>query len=228
MPEPFADVMMRLRGTEAPGSLLFVGMNYRDHQTEAPLPIPSEPAFWGKLPNAVIGDGDPIVLPADRPSRFDYEGELAVVIGERAKHLSEADALDCVYGYTIVNDVTDRGVQLDQGQLILGKGGDGCCPIGPVVAAREELPDPDQLTITTTVNGEVRQHSGTSALVFSVPELLAFVTRYVTLRPGDVISTGTPAGCGAFLHPPSYLQSGDRVTVEIGGIGRLSNPVAAA
>lgn len=210
------------------GKLLFVGLNYLDHQQETNLERPSEPSVFAKLPSTVIGDGEPIVVPAGRESRVDYEGELAVIIGNPAREVDAARALDHVLGYTIVNDVTDRGVQFDHGQLILGKGIDSFCPIGPVVALREEIEDPGQLEVTTRVNGEVRQQASTALMIFPVAELLSYISRFTTLEPGDIVSTGTPAGCGAFADPPTFLQPGDEVSVAIEGIGELRNPVVAA
>lgn len=231
MAVPIAEALAGLnadRGASPAGKMIFVGLNYQDHQAETPLAAPTEPAIFAKLPNAVIGDRDPIVIPAGRESRVDYEGELAVIIGRRASGLTVENALEHVYGYTILNDVTDRGIQFDHEQLILGKGIDTFCPLGPVVALAEEIPDPGDLQLTTRVNGEVRQQASTALLIFSVPELLAFITRFASLEPGDIVSTGTPAGCGAFADPPTYLQPGDEVSVAIEGIGELRNPVVAA
>jgi 5-carboxymethyl-2-hydroxymuconate isomerase len=225
---PLAEAFLRLRGSESPGSLIFVGLNYSDHQAETPLPAPGEPAIFAKLPNAVIGDGDPVVVPAGRESRVDYEGELAVLIGRRTARIEAGEALSHVFGYTIVNDITDRGVQFDRDQLILGKGIDTFCPLGPSVALADEVGDPGDLRLTTAVNGELRQDASTSTLIFSISELIAFISHFVTLQPGDVVSTGTPAGCGAFRDPPTFLQPGDEVVVAIEGIGELRNPIVAA
>lgn len=211
-----------------PGKQIFVGVNYTDHVDELPPPwkMTEEPFFFSKLQSAIIGPGDDIQLPTPTAS-VDYEVELLVVIGERASKVTLENALDHVFGYTIVNDVTERAVQATDNQLTWGKGFDTFCPQGPSVVLTDEIPDPAGLDIWTTVNGEERQRSNTSALIFSIPDLLARITRGITLEPGDVLSTGTPAGCGAYKTPPLFFAPGDVVTVGVDGIGELSNAIVA-
>lgn len=209
-----------------PGKILCCGVNYASHKEENPgAVLPTEPFFFSKLPSALIGPDDEIVKP-DPATQLDYEVELALIIGKRARHLSENDALSVVYGYTILNDVSARDVQFTDNQITLGKGADTFCPLGPTVVTSDELPDPQALTVSTVVNGEQRQHESTAEMLFPVTSLLAYLTRTVTLEPGDVVSTGTPGGVGYFMTS-GMLQPGDKVEMEISGIGRLANPVVA-
>jgi 2-keto-4-pentenoate hydratase/2-oxohepta-3-ene-1,7-dioic acid hydratase in catechol pathway len=219
----------RLAPLQRPANQLFVGVNYRDHVAELPPPwkMTEEPFVFSKLSSSIIGPGDPIRLPSDDAS-VDYEAELLVVIGERASKLTPENALDHVFGYTIVNDVTERAVQATDNQLTMAKGMDTFCPMGPSIVGTDEIEDPSELEIWTTVNGEDRQRSNTNQLIFSVVDLLVSLTRTVTLQPGDTISTGTPAGVGAFRKPSVFLAPGDVVTVGVQGIGELTNPVIAA
>jgi 2-keto-4-pentenoate hydratase/2-oxohepta-3-ene-1,7-dioic acid hydratase in catechol pathway len=212
----------------APGKMLFVGANYRDHIEEAPLEMqimPTEPFIFAKLPSSVIGPGEPIVIPPGPESHVDYEAELAAVIGTRCRNVAAADALAHVFGYTIVNDVSEREVQMTRSQMILGKGVDTFCPLGPAVVCSEELGDPGALRLWTRVNGELRQDTSTAAMLFGVAQIIEHIAALVTLEPGDVVATGTPAGVGVFRS--TFLQHGDTVTVGIDGIGELTNPVAA-
>ena len=211
-----------------PGKQLFVGVNYADHVAELPPPwkMTEDPFVFSKLSSSIIGPGEPIRIPTP-DAKVDYEAELLVIIGERGSHLTRENALDHVFGYTIVNDVTERAVQATDNQLTMAKGMDSFCPMGPQVVLTDELPDPSELDIWTTVNGETRQRSNTRELIFSVVDLLVYLSRTVTLEPGDTISTGTPAGVGAFRDPPVFLAPGDVVTVGIEGIGELTNPVVA-
>ena len=198
----------------APTKIVGVGLNYRAHALEMGKPLPSEPLLFLKPPSAVIGSGTPIVLPAGY-ERVDYEGELAVVIGRRARNVGVARALEYVDGFTCAMDITVRDLQKRDVQYTRAKGFDTFCPLGPVIARGL---DPSRLRLRTRLNGEVRQDSRTNDLIFSVPELVAFVSGVMTLEPGDVISTGTPPGVGP-------LAPGDVVEVEIEGIGILRNPV---
>lgn len=201
----------------SPSKIIGIGQNYRAHALEMKKPIPDEPLFFLKPPSAVIATGEAI----ERPSGFtrvQYEGELGVVIGKRGRHIAREDALSHVAGYTCVNDVTVRELQDKDGQWIRAKGFDTFCPIGPRVVAGL---DPSNLRITTRVNGVVKQDSSTSDMIFDVPTLIAFLSKYMTLEPGDVISTGTPAGVG-------NIEVGDVVEIEVEGVGVLRNPVIAA
>ncbi len=212
---------------ERPGKIVCVGMNYRDHAAEAGMEVPEQPVLFAKWPNGLIGPGEAIVLPPD-PSQVDYEAELGVVIGLRARGLRTEDALDAVAGYVCVNDVSARDLQFADGQWTRGKSLDTFCPVGPRLVPAAEVPDPQRLGIRCRVNGELLQDSSTAQMVFSVAEIVAFVSTWMTLEPGDLIATGTPAGVGFTREPPVYLRPGDEVIVEIDGLGALVNPVVAA
>jgi 2-keto-4-pentenoate hydratase/2-oxohepta-3-ene-1,7-dioic acid hydratase in catechol pathway len=213
---------------QRPGKVICAGINYHSHLDENPkATLPQRPFFFAKLPSSVVGPGDPIVK-LDRDSQLDPEVELGVVVGRTARNLDRSSALDAVFGYTVVNDVSAREWQFaPDAQFMLGKAQDGFCPLGPVVVTRDEIPDPGALRLSTTVNGERRQDSTTAECIFDVARLLEVLTRYVTLEPGDVISTGTPAGVGLFRSPQVWLQPGDEVVLEIEKIGVLRNPVVA-
>lgn len=226
-PLPLSRVRL-LAPLPAPSKILCSGLNYRSHLEENPgAVLPTYPQFFAKLPSAVIGPGDAIVIPAPG-TQVDYEVELAVVIGKTARGVKAADAYDYIYGYTVVNDVSARDVQFRDNQITTGKGFDTFCPMGPAVARRDEIPDPGALRLANYVNGERRQDGTTADMLVDVPTLLQFISARITLHPGDVVSTGTPAGVGAFRRPPAYLRPGDEVAVEVEGIGRLVNPVVAA
>jgi 2-keto-4-pentenoate hydratase/2-oxohepta-3-ene-1,7-dioic acid hydratase in catechol pathway len=207
-----------------PGKIVCVGLNYHDHAEEGGQDLPKAPLLFAKWPNTLIGDGEPIVLPEDS-TQVDYEAELGVVIGTTAKHVSERHALDIVAGYICVNDVSARDLQFGDGQWTRGKSPDTFCPVGPRLVPRDEIEDPQALAIRCIVNGETLQDSSTSQMIFSVAEIIAYVTRVITLEPGDLIATGTPAGVGVFRDPQVLLQDGDEVSVEIEGLGTLTNPV---
>jgi len=207
-----------------PGKIVCVGLNYHDHAEEGGQDLPKAPLLFAKWPNTLIGHGEPIVLPAES-KEVDYEAELGVVIGTTAKHVSERDALDHVQGYICVNDVSARDLQFGDGQWTRGKSPDSFCPVGPRLVAREEIDDPQALAIRCVLNGQTMQDSSTSQMIFSVAEIIAYVTRVITLEPGDLIATGTPAGVGVFRDPKVLLKDGDEVSVEIEGLGTLTNPV---
>jgi 2-keto-4-pentenoate hydratase/2-oxohepta-3-ene-1,7-dioic acid hydratase in catechol pathway len=200
--------------TRTPSKIVGIGLNYRAHAAEMKKPLPDEPLLFLKPPSALIAPGQPIVRPSGY-ERVDYEGELAVVIGKRASRVPVERALDHVRGYTVLNDVTVRDLQKKDVQYTRAKGFDSFCPVGPRVA---EGLDPSHLRLVTRVNGVVRQDGNTSDLIFGVPELIAFVSRVMTLEEGDLITTGTPPGVG-------NLVPGDVVAIEIEGIGVLENPV---
>lgn len=203
-----------------PSKIVCVGLNYRLHAAEGGAQVPEQPLLFAKFPNALRGDRAAVRHPAITTS-LDYEGELGVVIGRAARGVSPSDALDAVFGYTIVNDISARDLQIAESQWIRGKSLDGFAPVGPFVASRQTLPPWDQLRITTTVNGEPRQDEVCADMVFGVPELIAFISEWIELEPGDLIATGTPAGVGQGFDPPRWLQPGDEVRVEISGIGEL-------
>jgi 2-keto-4-pentenoate hydratase/2-oxohepta-3-ene-1,7-dioic acid hydratase in catechol pathway len=208
-----------------PGKIFGVGLNYRDHAAETGNPVPAVPFVFSKAVTAVIGPGAAIELPPVS-AMIDYEGELAVVIGRRAKRVARAAALAYVAGYTIMNDVSARDYQKNSGHCI-AKSFDTFAPMGPVLVTADELPDPHGLALCTRVSGEIMQRSSTSELIFDVPTLIEYISAGVTLEPGDVITTGTPAGVGARRTPPRFLRAGDTVAIEISGIGVLENPVVA-
>ncbi|WP_376795792.1 fumarylacetoacetate hydrolase family protein [Thermogemmatispora sp.] len=208
-----------------PGKMLFSGVNYRSHLEENPTAVlPEYPQVFAKLPSAIIGPEEAIILPTPE-SQVDYEVELAVVIGKTARKVARAEALNYVFGYTVVNDVSARDVQFRDQQITTGKGYDTFCPLGPVIVTADEIPDPQRLRLASFVNGEQRQAATTAEMIFGVAELIAFLSAHITLYPGDVLSTGTPAGVGCFRQPPLYLKEGDCVEVEVEAIGRLKNTV---
>ena len=209
---------------ERPQKIVCVGLNYRDHAEEQAVDLPERPLLFAKWPNTLIGPGEPIVLPAIT-ERVDYEAELGVVIGSSAQGVSVENALEAVAGYLCANDVTARDLQHGDGQWTRGKSLDTFCPVGPALVPAADVPDPQALGIRAILNGEVMQDSTTANMVFSVAEIVAFVSQAITLEPGDLILTGTPAGVGVFRDPPVLLQPGDEITVEIDGVGVLTNPV---
>jgi 2-keto-4-pentenoate hydratase/2-oxohepta-3-ene-1,7-dioic acid hydratase in catechol pathway len=198
-----------------PSKIICLGVNYRAHATEFGHELPAAPLIFLKPPSAVIGPDDAIIYPPQWTRQVDYEAELAVVIGQRARHVAEETALDHVFGYTCLNDVTARDLQRADGQWTRGKSFDTFCPIGPVIVCGL---DPGALRVASYVNGEVRQDASTADLIFGVPAIVAFVSHVMTLEPGDVIATGTPSGVGP-------LVPGDVVEIEVEGIGRLRNHV---
>ena len=212
----------------APRKIIAVARNYRAHARErgAAAP-PSEPVLFLKAPSAVIGPDDEILLPA-ATSRVDWEGELAVVIGSLARDVSAQDALACVAGYTVANDVSARDFQNERGQHFIGKSCDTFAPLGPALVTADEIPDPQDLGIRTLVSGETMQSARTKEMIFPIAEIIAFVSKLMTLEPGDVLLTGTPAGVGAARTPPRWLRDGDVVEIEIERVGRLRNYVRAA
>ncbi|MFN8627703.1 MAG: fumarylacetoacetate hydrolase family protein [Candidatus Binatia bacterium] len=218
-----ADRLQPLAPIPRPGKILAIGFNYRDHAEETGTPIPAAPVIFSKACTAVIGPWAAIEIPP-ATTMVDYEGELAVVIGTRAKRVTRHDALRYVAGYTIMNDVSARDYQQRSGHCI-AKSFDTFAPMGPVLVTADDIPDPRGLELRTLVNGEEVQHANTADLIFDVPALIEYISAGVTLEPGDLISTGTPGGVGFRRTPPRFLQPGDIVRIEIGGIGALENPV---
>lgn len=209
-----------------PGKLIAIGLNYLDHARESGMEPPKNPIFFTKYSTAIVGPGAPVVLPPKEISnQVDYEVELAVVIGKAARNVSEDEAMDYVFGYTIVNDVSARDLQFEDGQWVKGKSLDTFAPMGPWVVTKDEIPDPHDLRIVLALNGELVQDSSTSNLIFKVPQLIAYLSKLFTLRPGDVIATGTPPGVGMARKPQRFLKPGDTMRCEIQGIGALENPV---
>ena len=206
-----------------PDKILCLGLNYGDHAAEAQEALPSVPMFFAKFRNSLTGPKSPVILPRVS-DQIDYEGELAVVIGQRCKEVSEAEALAFVAGYTIINDVSARDVQMQTSQWMAGKALDTFAPMGPGLVPAWQLPDPQHLQITTRVNGIIVQQDHTGHMIFSVAQSIAFLSTLMTLEPGDIIATGTPSGVGFKRTPPLYLKDGDVAEVEIEGIGKISNP----
>lgn len=209
-----------------PGKIVGVGLNYRDHASEARMEVPASPVIFAKFATSVTGPGQPVVLPA-ASRKVDYEAELGVVIGRRCRHATAAEALGHVAGYLNANDVSARDFQKVDGQWVRAKSCDTFTPLGPALVSADEVPEPGTLDIRLRRNGETLQSSNTREFVFGVPELIAFLSESMTLEPGDVILTGTPAGVGFARRPPVYLGHGDVVEVEIAGLGTLTNPVVA-
>jgi acylpyruvate hydrolase len=210
-----------------PGKIICIGLNYRDHAAESKAALPEYPIVFAKYANTVIGPGDAIVLPRVT-EQVDYEAELGVVIGTTARDVSEADALKYVGGYLPVNDVSARDYQMRTSQWTMGKTFDTFAPMGPALITADEIPDPQALDIRLTIGDEVLQDSNTRHLIFTVQQLIADLTSVMTLEPGDVIATGTPAGVGSARTPKRWLRAGETVCVEIEGLGRLENPVVAS
>jgi 2-keto-4-pentenoate hydratase/2-oxohepta-3-ene-1,7-dioic acid hydratase in catechol pathway len=208
---------------DRPGKILAIGLNYLDHIKETGAQVPTAPVLFGKFPSAITGPYDDVVIDARLTGQADYEVELAVVIGRTSRDLAEADALDAVAGYLVANDVSSRDNQFSESQWIRSKSFDGFCPIGPWITTADEVPDPHNLALGTTVNGEVRQSSNTKQLLFGVPELVAFLSKGITLEPGDLILTGTPPGVAVAMPGQPWLVPGDVVRCEVEGLGHLEN-----
>ncbi len=206
-----------------PGKVVAIGRNYRDHADEEGVEPPPAPLIFSKWPSSVIGHGAEVRWDPALTGQVDYEAELAVVIGRPARRVGVADALDHVLGYTCLNDLSARDLQFGDGQWTRGKSLDTFCPMGPVLVTPDELGDAQDLAIRCSVEGDVLQQARTSQMYFSVAEIISHCSMAFTLEPGDVIATGTPAGVGVFREPPRFLADGDRVTVEIEGIGVLEN-----
>ena len=208
-----------------PGKIVCVGLNYKDHAEEQGAELPAAPLLFAKFTTALIGPGDSIVIPSI-VTKCDYEAELGVVIGTSVRNVSKENALEAVAGYVVANDVSARDLQFADGQWTRGKSPDTFCPVGPLVPAAE-IADPHALGIRAILNGETVQDSTTANLIFGIDEVVSYVSRTSTLEQGDLILTGTPAGVGVFRNPPRLLQPGDEITIEIDGVGSITNPVRA-
>jgi 2-keto-4-pentenoate hydratase/2-oxohepta-3-ene-1,7-dioic acid hydratase in catechol pathway len=206
-------------------NIMCVGKNYRDHAIEmgSEKDIPEHIMIFTKATNTVTGHGQKVPVHDEVTSELDYEGELAVVIGKKGKGITPDEAMNHVFGYTIVNDLTARDLQKKHGQFFIGKSLDSTCPVGPYIVTKDEMDAPQHLTIKTRVNGEVRQSSSTALMIFKIPDIISILSKGMTLEPGDIIATGTPAGVGKGFNPPRYLKAGDLVEVEVEGIGILTN-----
>jgi len=208
---------------QRPGKIMAIGRNYLDHCRETGSPVPERPILFAKFPSSVIGPSDEIRWHMDVTKKVDWEVELGVVIGETARRVSQEEALDHVFGYTVVNDVSARDLQFSDGQWVRAKSLDTFCPLGPAVVTADEIPDPQNLGLRSWVNGEVMQDSNTSEMIFDVRFLVSFLSRAFTLYPGDIIATGTPHGVGLGRDPQVFLDDGDVVEMEIDRIGRMRN-----
>jgi len=220
---PLAQIKL-LAPIPRPPKIVAVGRNYKEHAAEGSIKLPELPKLFPKFPNTVIGPNEPIVLPK-MSQQVDFEVELAVVIGRPCTSVSREEALQYVGGYTILNDVSARDIQFKDEQITLGKNFATFCPMGPYVVTADEIPDPGTLDIRCWVNDKLMQDSNTKHLIFDVPYLVSFISTVLPLEPGDVIATGTPAGVGVFRKPPVFLRAGDRVRMEVQGVGVLENPV---
>ncbi|MEO8130729.1 MAG: fumarylacetoacetate hydrolase family protein [Bryobacteraceae bacterium] len=206
-----------------PSKLLCVGLNYRDHAIESKMEIPKVPTIFSKFASSIIGPGETIILPK-KSEKPDYEAEFALVIGKGGRHIPEDKWKDHVFGYTILNDVSARDYQLATTQWLMGKTFDTFAPMGPAVVTADEVSDPHNLDIKMTVSGEVLQNSNTKHLIFNIPTLISYISSVCTLEPGDIISTGTPAGVGLGYNPPRWLKPGDECVVSVQELGELRNP----
>lgn len=211
-----------------PGKIVAIGLNYSDHTEESEVEQPTAPLVFAKFPSCVTGPSDPVKIDRELTEQVDWEVELAIVIGREMRNVKAEHALDYVFGYTVANDISARDVQFGDGQWTRGKSFDTFCPLGPHIVTADELGPIDDLRLITRVNGETMQDGTTRHMVFGPAELLAFCSRSFPLEPGDILLTGTPSGCGAFMDPPRFLQPGDVLETEIEGIGTLVNPVVAA
>jgi len=209
-----------------PPRVFAIGLNYRDHAIESGMAIPNTPVVFFKLTTAIIGPGEPIVLPKNS-TEPDYEAELAFVIGKGGYRIPASAWRDHVYGYTIVNDVSARDVQLATSQWSMGKSFPTFCPLGPAIVTADEIADPHQLAIGLTIDGVVHQNSNTRELIFKIPELVEYLSSITPLLPGDIVSTGTPYGVGLGRTPKRWLKPGETVTITVEGLGSLTNPCIA-
>jgi len=209
---------------ETPGKIVCVGLNYHDHAEEQNEEVPDRPLLFAKAPTSVTNPGDPIVHP-NTLDEVDYEVELGIVLGREARKVATEDARDYVAGYTVVNDISGRDAQFEDGQFFRGKSYDTFAPMGPTLVAGDF--DPNHVNVALRVNGETKQSSNTEEFIFDVDEVISYISEVMTLQPGDVISTGTPGGVGIFREPPELLEPGDDVVAEIEGIGKLRNPVVS-
>jgi 2-keto-4-pentenoate hydratase/2-oxohepta-3-ene-1,7-dioic acid hydratase in catechol pathway len=225
-PSKHVPVEQILAPISRPPKLICIGLNYRDHAIESKMELPKTPVVFTKFTSSIVGPGATVILPK-ASTQPDYEAELAIVIGKGGRNIAAEDWQQHVFGYTIINDVSARDIQLATSQWSMGKSFDTFCPMGPAIVTLDELGDPHKLAIKLEIGGEYLQDSNTDELVFKTGELLAYLSSIMTLTPGDIISTGTPAGVGLGRTPKRWLQPGETMTVEIEKIGKLTNPIAA-
>ena len=219
---------VKLEAPIRPGKVLCSGINYKGHAEENPnAKMPTEPFFFAKLPSSVVGPGDPVAKPVVT-EQMDYEVEFSAVIGQRLHLASESDVMPAIFGYTLLNDISARDVQFKDNQITIGKNLTGFAPIGPVIVTADELTRPDRVQLRTRLNGKLLQDGNTSDWLFSLPRLISFLSQYMPLEPGDIVTTGTPAGVGVFRNPQIFMKAGDVVEIEAEGIGTLRTPIIAA
>jgi 2,4-didehydro-3-deoxy-L-rhamnonate hydrolase len=210
-----------------PSKIVCIGINFRDHATESKMELPKEPIVFFKSTSSLVGPNDPVVIPKNA-SKLDWEVELALVIGKRSLYVPREQALECVAGYALHNDYSERSFQLERGgQWVKGKSADSFAPLGPFLATPDEIPDPSNLPMWLKVNGQTRQKSTTANMIFDVATLISYVSEFMTLLPGDVISTGTPPGVALGMNPPQYLKPGDIVELGIDGLGESRQEVVS-
>lgn len=210
-----------------PPKIICAGLNYSQHARESGMPVPKEPVLFYKSTSAITGPNDPIILP-DNSQKTDWEVELAIVVNKRASYISELNAMDYVGGYLMLNDVSEREFQIERGgQWLKGKSADSFAPIGPWLVTKDEIPDPHNLDLWLNVNGKTKQSGNTSDLIFKVPFLISYISHFMTLLPGDIVSTGTPSGVGMGFRPPRYLKKGDVVELGIDGLGNARQVVVS-
>ena len=230
-PVPLAEVKIKAPIPRPSREIICLGKNYAEHVNEikatapANASIPPEPVYFAKSVFSIAGCFDTVPLSAGAAPQFDYEAELAVVIGKECSNANESEAYEYIFGYAVLNDITERGLQAKHGQWYLGKSLEGTCPFGPVIADKNEIPFPHDLKISSRVNGELRQNSNTSQMIFKIPYIISQLSRTLKLYPGDIIATGTPAGVGHGFSPPKNLKRGDVVECEIENIGALRNAI---
>ncbi|TVQ13091.1 MAG: FAA hydrolase family protein [Balneolaceae bacterium] len=210
-----------------PGKIIAIGLNYIDHAAESKMEVPKSPLVFTKFSSSITGPADPVRIPVEITSRVDYEVELGVVIGEKTRDIPVGSALESVFGYTVINDVSARDLQFADGQWVRGKSLDTFCPMGPVIVPAGEIADPQNLDISCEVNGQILQQASTKDMIFGVATLISELSKWCTLEPGDIIATGTPSGVGFSRTPPIYLKPGDTMRTRIEGIGELNNRILA-
>lgn len=220
---PLAEVKL-LAPMSNPSKVIAIGLNYMDHCREQNIEPPKAPIIFAKFPTSIVGPGAPIRWDPALTQQVDFEAELAVIMGRTARHVAETEALAYVAGYTICHDVSARDLQSGDRQWVRGKSLDTFCPLGPYLVTRDEIPDPHHLAIRCMVNDTVLQNSNTQEMIFRIPFLIAYISRAFTLLPGDIITTGTPDGVGVYRSPKIFLKHGDVVTIEVEGLGQLTNP----
>lgn len=208
-----------------PGKIVAIGLNYIDHASESKMELPKHPLVFTKFNSSITGPYDPIIFQSSLTEKVDYEVELAVVIGKRAKNVTKDSALDYVFGYTVINDVSARDIQFADGQWVRGKSLDSFCPMGPYIVTADDIPDPQTLQLTCSINGEILQIASTKDMIFNVADLISILSHSFTFEPGDIISTGTPSGVGFSRKFPMYLKNSDVMVTEVQKIGKLINKV---